>query len=133
MSDSDRQAREDRVRSCILVVDDDEALRSLLASLLRSRGYEVLEASDGSEGLESARRRLREILLVLSDVCMPGMTGIDLARQLTEVQPAIRVVLMSGTETGALAMKRGWTFLQKPFSPCALLQTVRQVLSAPED
>lgn len=119
--------------SCILVVEDDEALRVLLASLLRSSGYQVVEASDGSEALHFATERSRKILLLLSDICMPGITGIELARRLTTSQPHIKVVLMSGTESGSAAEEEGWEFIRKPFSPPFLLRRVRQILAEMEN
>ncbi len=117
----------------VLVVEDQPEVRSLTCTVLRGLGYEVLEAADGSEALSIAARHGRPIRLLLSDVIMPGMNGKELAAQLVESQPAMKVLYMSGytdrimSETGVL--DNSVCFLQKPFTPDKLIDSVQRVLA----
>ena len=76
-------------------------------------------------------RRADGIDLLLSDVQMPGMTGPDLAKQLREIHPKLRVLLISAYPQGILALDNGWHFFKKPFQPKALIKKIQEVLRQP--
>jgi signal transduction histidine kinase len=118
----------------ILLVEDEQALRELVRDLLRARGYPVLEAADGVEALEVARRHGR-IDLLLTDVIMPRMGGPELAKRLVDVQPNIKVLYMSGyTDRGVVhhgVLDPEASFLQKPVAMEVVARRVREVLDAP--
>jgi CheY-like chemotaxis protein len=112
----------------ILVVDDDPALLESVRSFL-GQDYNVLSASSGQEALQQAKDFESEIHLLLSDFQMEGMTGIELATQLTAARPEVKVLLMSGYPAGMLILNEGWHFLPKPFVSSQLLALVVGLVS----
>ena len=116
----------------ILVVDDSSSMRQLLSVTLRSAGYQVVEASDGQEALDYARKH--SVDLVLTDVNMPQMDGIALIAQLRTLKHYyLTPLLLLTTETsperkldGKQAGATGW--ITKPFSPQQLIATLERVL-----
>jgi len=122
-----------RATEIVLLVEDEEAVRDLVRTILTGQGYEVLVALDPAHAQELARKFPGEIHLLLTDVVMPGTSGRDLAARILASRPNIRVLFMSGyTEnvvTSGGLLEQGLAFLQKPFSPNALLQKVREVLT----
>ncbi len=116
----------------ILLVDDEEMIRSLGEKLLQYAGYTVITAGDGEEALEIYRNRAREIDLVLLDVIMPGMGGQQALVELRKLNSEVRVIIVSGflpqgpaqasTESNASG------FVGKPFNRGNILKTVREVL-----
>ena len=120
----------------ILLVEDEEGVRRMVHAALERRGYRVLVASGGPEGLEVARAHEGPIDMLVSDMIMPHMNGRELARQLLEERPAVRVLFISGyagnTLQSAGALESEAPFLQKPFAPVALTTQVRQILDARE-
>jgi PAS domain S-box-containing protein len=113
-------------RERILLVEDEATLRAGTARLLADHGYEVIVANDGLEALEVFDREVGAIDLVLSDVAMPRMRGDDLARALAERAAPVRVVLMTGYDTGDLGnIARP---LSKPVAEEELLRVIREVL-----
>src|SRR5262245_11958343 len=86
----------DAVPATVLLVDDDKAVRGLVRRALREEGYQILEAGDGMEALESARMHTGPIDLLLTDVIMPGLNGFSLATQLVQIRPNVAVLYMSG-------------------------------------
>ncbi|MBV9880486.1 MAG: response regulator [Gemmatirosa sp.] len=121
-------------RETILLVEDEDAVRTIVRETLTRRGYRVLSAPDGPRAVEVARDHDGEIDLLLTDVVMPGMNGRELAERLTRQRPGLRVLFMSGyTEDEVL--HRGvsadeMALLDKPFTPDALGAHVRAVLDA---
>jgi two-component system cell cycle sensor histidine kinase/response regulator CckA len=119
-------------RETVLVVEDEEGVRRLAGSVLRDSGYAVLEARDGAEGLEIARRHAGPIDLLLTDVVMPRLGGRELAEQLRALRPRSKVLFTSGyTEDKFLRdglREATFTFLAKPYSPLLLARKVREVL-----
>ena len=118
----------------ILVVEDDPAVRLLVEDILGSAGYRVLAAEDGPSALLAAQQHGDEIDLLLTDVVLPKMGGREIAGNLTRLRPGIKVLFMSGY-TGHSATQHGTldsnvNFLPKPFSPDALCEKVRAVLTA---
>jgi CheY-like chemotaxis protein len=116
----------------ILVVEDSETVRGLICAILSQAGYTVLAAGDPTEALATCDRCGPSIDLVLTDVMMPVMTGIELVNRLSITFPTMKVIYVSGF-TGETVVDEGLldergAFLQKPFSPDSLLATVRGVL-----
>jgi CheY-like chemotaxis protein len=119
----------------ILLVEDEEALRDLVAQMLRERGHTVLEADRGSTALEVTLRYPGVIDLLLSDVVMPGMTGRQLAQEVIVHRPTIKVVFMSGYSDEALGARGnldpGTILLPKPFTSPELDRCLAAVLGDP--
>jgi two-component system cell cycle sensor histidine kinase/response regulator CckA len=121
-------------RETILLVEDEPALRELTRTVLAARGYNVIEASHAEEAerLASDRRDGGKIHLLLTDVIMPGVSGRELAKRVLARQPSMRVLYMSGYTYNVIAengtLERDVAFLQKPFTPSALVENVREVL-----
>jgi signal transduction histidine kinase len=119
----------------VLVVDDENALRELLAASIRGAGYAVLEAASGPEAIRLAETAKGAIQLLLSDVVMPGMNGGELFERLRETRPDLRVVFMSGATREALRDREDTArapFLWKPFAVDELLRTIRRTLDGGE-
>lgn len=118
----------------ILVVDDEESLRITLAANLELEGLEVLEASTGEEALQLVRQRPVDV--VLADIRMPGLHGVELNRHLRRERPGLPVVLMTAFAQESLvgdAMAEGvFTVLPKPFDVEHLLSTLHRAARAPE-
>ncbi len=116
----------------VLVVEDQQVVRSLARRILAARGYEVLEARTGLDALEVCRIHGGPIHLMLTDVIMPEMSGMELAAKAALVRPEMEVVFMSGYAESSI-VDRGLfdetkTFIQKPFDPETLATKVREVL-----
>ena len=121
-----------RQGTTILLVEDDEIMRSLTRQALREQGYTVFEAHDGQSALEWAESHPGQSDLLLTDVVMPGMSGPELVDRLRGSHPTLKVVFMSGY-TGELmadreGLKRGITLLEKPFTRTALLNILHKTL-----
>jgi CheY-like chemotaxis protein len=116
----------------ILLVEDDEDVRELAHRVLETHGYTVIEAQDGPEALQVAASYSGPIHLLLTDVVMPGLSGKQLASQLTLTRTGLSVVFMSGYTEEAIAhngvLVPGTELLEKPFRPSALVRKVREVL-----
>jgi two-component system, cell cycle sensor histidine kinase and response regulator CckA len=119
----------------ILLVEDQEGVRNLISEVLRKNGYSVLPAGSGAEALRLMQERCGQIDLVLTDVVMPQMGGRQLVALIAGQYPGTKVLMMSGyAEEFAITEKITGVdvyFLDKPFTPEALLSTVRNVLDAP--
>jgi two-component system cell cycle sensor histidine kinase/response regulator CckA len=118
----------------VLLVEDEESVRQLVAETLTSRGYKVLQAQNGEQALKLAAS-VGDIHLMITDVVMPGMSGRELARELATTRPQTRVLFLSGyTEDAVLhqgVLEPDTAFLQKPFTLQHLAKKVREVLTAP--
>ncbi len=119
----------------ILLAEDQPEVRSVACAVLTRYGYRVLEASCGEEALEVLRGHREPVHLLLSDVVMPSMSGPELARLVQLQRPGIRVLFASGYTDDAIVrhgvLDPGVAFLQKPFTPTALLRKIRELLDAP--
>ena len=116
----------------ILLVEDEDAVRSLACRILQKQGYRVLAAEHGRAAMEIATHEGGHIHLVLTDIVMPGLNGRGLVEKLTGIRPTIKSLYMSGYTDDDI-VRRGFvepskSFLQKPFTSEALIQTVRKVL-----
>src|SRR5581483_326118 len=119
----------------VMVVEDEPGVRALACAALDARGYRIIEAREGNEALEIAKGHAGPIDLVVTDLVMPGMSGRQLAGRLSALRPESRVLYMSGY-TDDVALRHGLVgasvaYLQKPFTPTALAQKVREVLDSP--
>lgn len=114
----------------ILAVDDDELALDTLAELLRMSGHSVLTASEGRAGVEIFRNELPD--LVITDIRMPKMDGLEVLRQIREIDDSVPVVVVTGhgdIENAIGALRKGaYDYLQKPINPEILLATVHQGL-----
>jgi CheY-like chemotaxis protein len=117
----------------VLLVEDEDAVRRIVKLALESAGYHVIEAGGGEEALEAGRRHAGPIHLVVTDVVMPGMSGLELVERIEKTSPGMRVLFVSGYTddvVGHHGIKPGFAFLQKPFSPADVARKVREVLDA---
>jgi two-component system, cell cycle sensor histidine kinase and response regulator CckA len=115
----------------ILLADDEPMIRDMAARALRRDGFDVLTAASGDEALRVARESHGRIDLLVTDLVMPEMSGIELARRLSAQIPGLRVLFMSGYGDAALpASDQGASasFLPKPFTPSELLAGIRAAL-----
>jgi two-component system cell cycle sensor histidine kinase/response regulator CckA len=117
----------------ILLVEDDEFVRHLARRVLSSRGYHVLEAANAGEAFMLSEQHEGGIDLLLTDVVMPRVSGVQLARRMKEVFPRLAILCMSGysePHVGQTALEElGATLLRKPVTPEALLLKVREALA----
>ncbi|HEY5160445.1 MAG TPA: PAS domain S-box protein [Gaiellaceae bacterium] len=127
---------ETRGTETILLVEDEEMVRQLVARVLRDLGYEVLETSSGDEAISLSDSLDRSIDLLVTDVVMPGMSGREVAEILAAKRPTVRVLFMSGYTDEAI-VRHGVLdgvaeFIGKPFTPQELARKIRGVLAASE-
>ncbi|HEX6643730.1 MAG TPA: response regulator [Gemmatimonadales bacterium] len=116
----------------IIVADDEEAVRQLTVRILTEEGYSVYEARDGEEAMHLAEQHAPDVALVLSDILMPRLNGVQLLEHLSRRFPSLPVLLMSGYSTlelmtRAIAVPCG--YLTKPFPAETLLDEVRRCLA----
>ncbi len=116
----------------ILVIEDEEALRELVAHILKSRGYHVLQAPDGPSAIALNREYPSPIDLVLCDVIMPGLSGPDVVKQVRLDRPGLRVLYVTGYAENEILDYGGTEYaariLLKPYTPDSLFRAVRQML-----
>jgi DNA-binding NtrC family response regulator len=116
----------------ILIAEDDPDIRELCREVLRVHDFDSIPSANGLVALETYRERHHEICLVLSDVTMPVMDGIELARNLFGIHAHANVILMSGYGLHRLIpeeLRRLCSVIQKPFSPGRLIEAVRKCLN----
>lgn len=116
----------------ILVVDDEPAICSLIRHALAPEGYTILLANNGRDALQLCTTHKGPIQLLLTDLLMPGMNGLELAVKVQALSPQTRVLYLSESSvvSGAFADEPHLAFLPKPFTLGALLTTVRKLLHA---
>lgn len=120
----------------ILVAEDEEGVRSLVSRLLESQGYRVIAAACGEDALRLVESTTDPIDLLVSDIIMPGMTGLELARRIAVARPGVPTLFMSGYTDEVLTQncrREGRNFLQKPFAPREFLRQVRGLLDERSD
>jgi two-component system, cell cycle sensor histidine kinase and response regulator CckA len=121
----------------ILVVDDEEQVRSLESGVLQSSGYKVLSVGNGQEALRILRESSEAIHLLVTDINMPLMNGRELARLAASLHPSMRVLFTSGhpdeAQISSAGMADKTNFLQKPFTTDSLLRRIRQSLDGVEE
>jgi CheY-like chemotaxis protein len=126
----------ERGTETILLTDDEPLVRNLIATLLNNQGYTVLEASNGTDALQVAQEHIDDkIDLLLTDVVMPYMDGVQLSGQFRQMFPQAKIILMSGyTEESRLQQviaQPNIEFMEKPFTPQTLAQKVWEILDRP--
>src|SRR3954452_21340100 len=121
----------------ILLVEDDAMVRGALRRILDQSPHQVAEAASGFEALETFRKREAEFDLVITDMVMPGMTVIELVRELRKWNPVLRAIIISGHPEEAIAgdslLRANCAVLAKPISPQRLLDTVSDALATVRD
>jgi PAS domain S-box-containing protein len=120
----------------IMLVEDDDAVRNVAARVLKRAGFAVLEASNGHDAVELYKVTDCCADLILTDVVMPEMNGPEMARQILDVNPSAKILFMSGYTADRVVRENllapGSAFIEKPFSPEALIRKAREILDAPE-
>jgi PAS domain S-box-containing protein len=123
-----------RATETVLLVEDDEPLRTLAREVLAIQGYTVLDATTPGEALRLAEAHPETIHLLLTDVVMPQMNGRQVADHLLAARPGLKVLFMSGYTDAAIVqhgvLEPGTQFLQKPFTPDGLSRKVREALGS---
>ena len=116
----------------ILLVEDDPAVRQVTMALLKRQGYQVLVAGDGEEACAIVAAKMHEISLVILDVVMPRMGGIEAGRKIQAMRPALPIILCTGYAGGmdVPELRTGWGLLHKPYANEALLRAIPQVLTS---
>jgi CheY-like chemotaxis protein len=116
----------------ILVGEDEDALRKIAAEFLKTMGYRVITAKNGEEALALFRESSGEIDLVLMDIAMPGMGGLDVYHEIKKIKPDIAALFMTGysLETSGLGavQKQGISAIRKPFTMAGLDRKIREML-----
>jgi two-component system cell cycle sensor histidine kinase/response regulator CckA len=119
----------------ILVVEVEDAVRRLTVSILKAHGYQILEAANGRQAKTLVEHHKEPIHLVLTDVILPGITGLELTEQLKARMPATKVLYVSGYPEAAIAnygiVPGEVEFIQKPYSPDLLAARIREILGSP--
>ncbi|GAA0571914.1 PAS domain S-box protein [Paractinoplanes ferrugineus] len=123
-----------RAGETILVVEDEEALREVTARILSRNGYQVIAAADGPQAIKICQDVAQPVSLVLSDVVMPRMNGAELAEQIHQIRPDVKVLFMSGYAqpfaTGKGVLDADTVLITKPFSQAELIDRIRETLDA---
>jgi two-component system, cell cycle sensor histidine kinase and response regulator CckA len=121
----------------IVLVEDEDGLRSLIREVLEDAGYRVIDAPDPERGLAAVRGEKGGVHILMTDVILPQMRGTELAERVRQISPDVRVLFMSGYTDQAIGPHAGLSpgahFLQKPFSLTALLEKVRVVMDSPPE
>jgi len=117
----------------ILVVDDELFLREFLTKLLIMHGYKVMIAEDGREAVELYREQQSVIDMVLMDVMMPRVDGIMACKEISEINPDVKIMLMSGYSEKSLSEVDNLKFIQKPLLPRTLLSEMRRLFKCDEE
>lgn len=116
----------------ILIVEDEAELRTLFAAILEMEGFAVLQAGDGQHGLEMLRAHPGSIGLLITDLNLPKLGGVDLINQARTLNPTVKIVGtsgMSGAHVRDLVMKAGADdFLPKPFQPREAIKKLKSIL-----
>ena len=118
----------------VLLAEDADLVRQHVREILRANGYRVVEAADGLEALALGQSSPEMIDIVVTDLMMPSLSGVELARQLRQQRPDLPVVFVSGyaeNELVARGLERGTLLVKKPFTPRELLGALRQALARP--
>jgi two-component system cell cycle sensor histidine kinase/response regulator CckA len=129
-----QRAREGRTGATILLVEDDDMVLDLLTMILTGHGYDVLTAEDGEDALEVFAHHKDRIALVITDLMLPLIGGIELCKRMREIKPSAKVILTSGrldpSTRSIMDELRIEAFLPKPYHPASFLKMVKEVLQS---
>jgi nitrogen-specific signal transduction histidine kinase len=129
-----RPAAAPKGKGTVLLVEDEDMVRTLSRQILQEQGYTVLEARHGKEAMQLSERDMDSVRLTVTDVVMPEMDGRDLAKRLLHRRPDMKVLYVSGYTDNAVIrnglLEPGAAFLEKPFTPERLAHKVHEVLGA---
>ena len=118
-----------------MLADDDQQIRSFLKASLKAQGFDVHEAGDGQEAAEVLKELGGLVDLLITDIKMPRMDGVSLAKAVAELYPTLPVLFISGWTFDLLDAPEwrqpGYAFLRKPFLPKALMSSIKQLLAPP--
>jgi CheY-like chemotaxis protein len=132
VKDSDKAGRAAPVMHSVLIVDDNPHFRMIVQFNLKRLGYAVSDTGSAQEAIEIARKN-EDIDLLITDVEMPGMSGVELARKIREIRPRVKVLSISGyppkVAAGMGVANGSAHFLQKPFLPAQLDERIKAVLA----
>jgi two-component system, cell cycle sensor histidine kinase and response regulator CckA len=127
------EKKPEQATETILLVEDDSQLRELARTILSTQGYRVLMPEHPEDAAELCADHVGHIDLLLTDVVMPNVNGLEIAVRVKSVRPGIKVLYMSGYTSNAIVEKgvlaQGLAYLQKPFSPFTLAEKIREVLN----
>lgn len=119
----------------ILIIEDEESLSRVLQLILSSKGYNVLTAQDGEEGLEMYRKHQTEIHLVLTDLGLPKVSGEEVVKSIRSINSEAKIIVASGfidpclkSELYKMGLKN---FIQKPYAPDDVVRAIREALDLP--
>jgi len=116
----------------ILLVEDDDSVREMIKTFLEPAGYNILQAQNGFDALETSKTYEGEIHLLLTDVIMPKMNGQEVADELKKTRPEMQIIFMSGYTDDVIAhhgvLEAGVNFIQKPVTLSRLAKKLREVL-----
>ncbi len=116
----------------IMVVDDEEVIRSMVKDFLSDKGYEIILASNGSEALEKFRQNEEKVDLVLLDMVLPEKSGMEILEVLRQINPRVKAILTSGYSQNITEDdfdKDITSFLQKPFRIATLIKKIKELMS----
>lgn len=114
-------------RPLVLLVDDDEGVRTFAATALKAEGFDVVQAADGNAALSLLNAGGRFAVMV-TDIRMPGIDGWELAIRAREIRPDLGVVYVTAFSPGELRAVQGAHYLHKPYGPKLLAQMVRELV-----
>src|SRR2546422_910836 len=118
----------------ILLAEDEPLVRNVVRTVLTDAGYQVLDAADGEQALELSRQYSGSIHMLLTDIKMPRMNGLELSNRITKERPGIKVLMMSGKLSGELlVVGKTVDFLRKPFLSKTLRAKLNAMLSSKGD
>ena len=122
-----------RLDRSVLMIEDEEALRSAVCRMLRKNGFSVLEAEDGAGAVEVFRATHREIGVVLLDLTLPGLGGREILAEIRRLRPDVKVIVTTAysreTATASLDGYDGWSFIRKPYRVAELMSMLQESLA----
>jgi DNA-binding NtrC family response regulator len=114
----------------VLLADDEPSVRVVVEKILRAAGYQVIASESGAQATDMAGKHHGGIDVLISDIIMPGVNGVELAKSVQKSRPDTKVLLISGYFPDGIEFLDGWKFLRKPFSPSVLTATLENLLQA---
>jgi PAS domain S-box-containing protein len=119
-------------KQTILLVDDDDSIRNIIKNILKMNGFEILDALDAIEALRIYKENIEKISIVITDIVMPKVTGLELIEQIKEINPSVKVLFMTGYTKDFQLLSAQTNarirFLQKPFDQNALINKLNELL-----